>query len=237
MGLLDLFKKKQNVQNKTDGSIGDKVIKLAEAGMVSVPKDDDHNSLGESLDHLVDGELPWGWSAAKADFIRPRDKKLLDLHVKACEATSVSESKEYYEKFLDFYQSYKEECRLKGECYIKYFSDMHENCHVREGKKITTMYNRAVERLDFINAHFDELIEQERLKAEQEQLRKKYIKDIDSQIENIIRDNPGILQSELVKRFDPIVKNDVSEILYSWAQEGRITREKKGRSYTVALKD
>lgn len=237
MGLFDIFKKKQNAQNNKNDSIGDNAVKLAEAGAISVPKDVDHNSLGEPLEHLVDGELPWGWYAAKADFIRPRDKKLLDFHVKACEATSVTERKEYYEKFLDFYRSYKEECRLKGECYIKYFFDMHENCHVQEGKKVTTMYNRAVERLNYINAHFDELMEQERLKAEQEQLRKEYLKDIDSKIENIIRDNPGILQSELVKRFDPIVKNDVSEILYSWAQEGRITREKKGRSYSIVLKD
>jgi predicted transcriptional regulator len=51
---------------------------------------------------------------------------------------------------------------------------------------------------------------------------------------SIIKNNPGILQTELYKQVD-IIREDVSYILYFAAEMGIIERIKKGRSYQLRL--
>ena len=52
-------------------------------------------------------------------------------------------------------------------------------------------------------------------------------------IKEIISANPGILQSELYRKYDPVLKDSISELLYFAAKDGRIRREKSGRSYQL----
>lgn len=96
MGFLEkILKKKENLkenlQIKNTDSLGDIVIKLTKSGVISAPKDDNHNTFGEELDKLVDGDLPWGWETAKQEFIKPRDNKLYDLSIKASKAENIDE--------------------------------------------------------------------------------------------------------------------------------------------------
>lgn len=229
MGLFDLFKKKDTKHStiSPDDSLGDIAVKLAQADAVSVPKDDNHNSFGDSLDHLVDGELPWGWVTAKAKFIEPRDKHMMDLHIRSCNASSILEEKQLIEEFLSAFYTYKKECEARGECYIKYFSDMHEHCHNSTNPCFSLAEPRK-ERLAYINANLDALVANEELK-------KRLLSTLPTDVEALIRSNPGILQSELIKKFDPIVKAEISSLLYQWAKENKITREKQGRSYAITL--
>jgi len=229
MGLFDLFKKKETKRPtiSPDDSIGDIAVKLAQAGAISVPKDDNHNTFGEPLDHLVDGELPWGWVAAKKAFIEPRDKKLFDLHIRACKATSVLEEKALNEEFLEAFYSYKHECEQLGECYIKYFADMFERCQ-NSSNPCFSMAEPREERLAYINANINTLVAAEQLKT-------KLLSTLESDVANLIRSNPGILQSELIKKFDPIVKGELSTLLYQWSNEGKITKEKQGRSFALTM--
>lgn len=49
----------------------------------------------------------------------------------------------------------------------------------------------------------------------------------------LVKDNPGILQSDLKKRFSPDLENVVGYANWSNCQEGKIRREKKGRSFQL----
>ncbi|MDO4487307.1 MAG: hypothetical protein Q4C46_12085 [Bacillota bacterium] len=202
MGIFDKFKKSNTVNNT--------------------------NSLGEDLEHLIDGELPWGWVAHKSSFIKPRDEEMIDTHVKACNAESVEEEKKLLERFLELFYAYKNECEQMGECYVKYFSDMHEHCHNSSSSDFS-INELAEQRLAYINEHYDELIKKENHKRE-------CLTNLDVSVWNELWNNPDIIQSNLIKLFDPIVKNEVASLLYEWDKSGRIIREKKGRSYILNIK-
>ena len=224
-----MFKKKEKkeVIIKANDSLGDIAVKLAKDDVISVPKDDNHNTYGELLDHLVDGELPWGWVHVKRNFIEPRDKKLYDLHIRSCKATSIIEEKKLTEEFLNFFYSYKKECEELGECYVQYFSEMFEQCH--NSKELCfSMGVKKEERLAFINEHYNELVLNEQTKNE-------LLSTLSEDIERLIIEKPGIIQSELIKKFDPIVKGDISTLLYEWEKQNKIQREKKGRSYSLTM--
>lgn len=223
MGLFNKFKK--NAVPPSNEDLGSIAVRLAKAGKISVPKDDNHNVFGERLDHLQNGELPFGWVLQKRDFINPRDSKLFDLSIRANKATSIREEKALIEEFLAFFQVYKRECQERGECYIKYFSDMHEHCN--NSRRHDFSFDTPLrERLDYIISNYDELIANENLKN-------KILSTLPSDVWSIVAENPGILQSELARRFDPIVKGEVSDLLYHWEQDKKIIREKKGRSYAL----
>lgn len=49
----------------------------------------------------------------------------------------------------------------------------------------------------------------------------------------LVKDNPGILQSDLKKRFPPDLENVIGYANWSNCQEGKIRREKKGRSFQL----
>ncbi|MBQ8261700.1 MAG: hypothetical protein IJZ00_05395 [Lachnospiraceae bacterium] len=45
--------------------------------------------------------------------------------------------------------------------------------------------------------------------------------------------NPGVIQSDLYKKMPQYDKNEISNTLYWWEKEGKIRREKSGRSYAL----
>ena len=56
---MKLFRRKSKEKTVTESdSLGDIAVKLAERGAIKKPEDDNHNSFGEPLDKLVNGELP-----------------------------------------------------------------------------------------------------------------------------------------------------------------------------------
>lgn len=50
-----------------------------------------------------------------------------------------------------------------------------------------------------------------------------------------IKENPGVLQSDLYKIFPELSKEDISYALYFAAENGNIKRTKKGRTYTLMV--
>ena len=212
MGLFDFFKKKQ----------------------ASITTQAKTNTSGQKLDKLVDGELPWGWVTTYADFYRPRDNKLYDLSVSVANAKSIDEEIACLRVFIAFYYQYKNECISNGECYYKYFSDMHMHCHNSRNPDFEFVTPRE-ERLEYILQNYNALIkeEQERLAKEAKKQELLQATDLEQSIKGIIISNPGILQSELYKKYDPVLKDSISELLYFAAKDGRIRREKSGRSYQL----
>jgi len=52
-------------------------------------------------------------------------------------------------------------------------------------------------------------------------------------IYNFIMKNPGCLQSDLKKQFSPALENTIGLAYWSLYQEGKVRREKKGRSFQL----
>ena len=209
---------------KNAPTLADKAKILAENNIISVPKDDNHNTYGEPLDHLdFEGQLPFGWVHYKRGFIEPRDKKLMDLHIKAKTAKHVTEEKRYIEDYLSYYQHYKSECETLGECYIKYFLDMYENID----------NNYFISRLRYINDNIDELLKKEHLIKDIEE---HVIPSLRKNIISIISHNQGVLQTDIYKKFDVNVKEYISSELYYMEKENIIVREKSGKTYRLYTK-
>ena len=222
-----LFNKKKEIKKdlkiKDTDSIGDMAIKLAKAGVISIPKDNNHNSFGQELDKLIDGELPFGWEHAKQDFIKPRDNKLFDLSIRASKTDNIDVEIKLLEEFIAFFKEYENECKAMGECYEKYFIDMHIK---NLDKPNYSWLNERKERLKYLEENKDKLIAEKQIKDV-------CLKDLIQKLENIIVNNQGILQSEIYKQFNEIMKDEISSQLYYWAKEGKIRREKSGKTYKI----
>jgi len=54
-------------------------------------------------------------------------------------------------------------------------------------------------------------------------------------IEPLIRENPGILQTELYKKCPEVAKPNLTYVLYFAAKQGRILRRRKGRTYELRI--
>ena len=214
MGLFDFFKKSAT-KNKEDTVTNT-------------------NSNNECLDKLVDGELPWGWVSAYADFYGPRDAKLYELSSNASHAKNIDDERNCLITLIEFYEQYKEECIAKGECFYKYFSDMHMHCHNSRNPDFEFVAP-SKERLSYINENYDSLIKEQQKNFANEKKKQTLLNDTDlnKAIKDIIINNPGILQSDVYKMFDSLLKDSVSEWLYFSAKNGKIKREKAGRTYQL----
>ena len=192
------------------------------------------NSEGEKLDKLIDGELPWGWATAYADYYRPRDKKLYELSISAANAKTIDDEIACLRAFISYYYQYKNECIAKGECFFKYFSDMHMHCHNSRNPDFDFVTPRE-ERLEMILQNYDSLIREEQINRAKEEKKQELLRttNVDNRIKEIISSNPGILQTDIYKKFDPVLKDSVSEWIYFAAKDGKIKREKSGRSYQL----
>lgn len=221
----NLFKKKEKEEIKDTDSIGDIAMKLAKSGVISVPKDDNHNSFGDSVEHLVNGELPWGWETAKQSFIKPRDNKLYDLSIRASKANNIDEEIKLLEDFVAYFKEYEKECSEKGECYEKYFLDM----HIKQPDKPKYAWLKdKKDRLKYLKENYENIKEEAKIKDEQG-------KDLSKKLIEILSNNPGILQSDIYKQFHEVMKDEISSKLYFWNKNGKIRREKSGRSFKVYL--
>ena len=60
---------------------------------------------------------------------------------------------------------------------------------------------------------------------------------IDEAMARVLKDyliaNPGVIQSELYKQLLQYDKNEIPNALYWWEKDGKIRREKSGRSYAL----
>ena len=59
---------------------------------------------------------------------------------------------------------------------------------------------------------------------------------LERELLKIIKENPGVLQKDVYKMFDPIAKSYIQEKLYSAEKSHRIRREKSGNTYKLFLK-
>ena len=77
------------------------------------------NSFGESLDKLVDGELPWGWITAHKDFTDKIEKEFSYFWKAWIDARNGEPSKEMnaLKSLLQYMDDVQQMCNQKGECF------------------------------------------------------------------------------------------------------------------------
>ena len=125
-----------------------------------------------------------------------------------------------YDIYLDF----------KNWCYTSeggrlYFDDMWE--HLHNSRNPDWSYGeRILEELIELENHREELI------AEENAYKIESV-NLDNRLLALLRDNPGIKQTDVYKKFGSIVKSDIQEKLYFMAKSGEITREKSGNTYVI----
>lgn len=114
-----------------------------------------------------------------------------------------------------YMEDLKKVCESKGEWFVRWYS-----LFIADSDILTSRQ----EQLKHMEENMDELIQKEKL-----------AKQMKVDLLNIIKEEPGIVQSDLYKRFDAQLKGDVSSELYRLSASGVITREKSGRSYKLYL--
>lgn len=171
---------------------------------------------GDKLDKLTpEGELPWGWHHANREFTQKIDNEYRYFSEAAYAAKKEGVRAEYaaLKSLVLYMEDVRKLCDSKGECFSAWASLVVAN-------PIT--YQQEKERLQYMEANMADLLKREKI-----------LNRLRIDILQIIEDNPGILQTEVYKRFPSDLKNDVSNELYQLGAHEEISREKHGRTYRL----
>ncbi len=193
-------------------------------GLFSRKKQTNRNEMWDKdQEHMAkDGSFHWGWHTLNKDFT----EKITNEYKYFCDnwqQTYGKSPKERYEalKSLVIYlQDAQKLCYSKNECFVHWF----DGC---------------IARPDYIAERISELNELETNldKLQEDYLRrKKVLEELEEKIFIILKENDGIIQADLYKKFDSSVKNDISNLLYCLDRDGKIERIKSGRSYSLHIR-
>lgn len=206
MALFDFMKKKAPV-----------------AKQQSMPTKPETNSFGERYDRLTaDGELPFGWIYRNKDFT----DKIQNEYLYFCNMLHDSKSKSPKEQYnaLRSYAIYIEDveklCKSKGECFEFWFQEIltYKGCIERTRNELEELSSN----LDELQANYTK--------------RNLLLSDLDNKIIEILSNSSGILQSDFIKLFDPLIQDDIREKLYILEKAGKLEKTKAGRSYVLHYK-
>ena len=223
---MRLFKKKKNMkQFESAKDLGEMGRVLAENGVISAPKDDHHNVFGECIDHLdEDGELPFGWIAHNSDFIGKIENEFsYFLNNWTNSRDDVKKKHTALKSLIQYMRDVQALCDSKGECFSSWCSE----CLIGKG----VLEKRKAD-LKYMEEHMDELLEKEKF---DKAFRENVLPHLREDLLKIIEGNPGILQADVYKMFEPEAKDYLSSELYFMAKENLIHREKQGRSYALSI--
>ncbi len=198
-------------------NLGDIAKIMLDNDVIGSPVDDNHNTLDEDLQHLSqDGELPLGWVYYFRDFISQQEKQIDAKWNKVYAAPSVKDKIDAYKRYFSTIESVGNTCKKAGECHYKWFCE-----NILE----STWYNQQINEYRRFEVESPELIKRDELLA-----------TLEPDIMNKLKGCEGVLQSDFIKLFDPLIKKDVSDFLYNADKYGKIKRTKSGRSYILELK-
>lgn len=180
----------------------------------------------KSMDRLTpEGELPVGWLLAYEDFIKEAQTEVMYFY-KEYNDNKYGEPKKKYaalKSLLLYFEDAKKIYAKKGECFLYWF----ENWWAKEEE-----VKRLTEELHYLEEHIDEL--------EAEYKRRQYIEhilipDLKKKALEIVENNPGIIQTDVYTHFEPEVKSYVQDACRALYKEGKIKREKHGRTFKLTV--
>lgn len=160
--------------------------------------------------------------------IRPLEDVMVGFSSSLSEIHKVDEKIEVLKALIQSYYDLRSKCVSLGKDYQDYFSKMWEHCHNSKNPDFC-----------FIDRFEQELYQLESnrnmLFAEQELYQEKS-KDLKRKVIEILAKHKEIVQTDIYKKFDPIVQKDIQNILYFLAKEGVIEREKYKKTYKIKFK-
>ena len=171
------------------------------------------------LDHLDEnGELPVGWVYANRNLTEPTKLIYSYLIEKYAEQKKNGVLSKYaaLKALVSYIDDIHVSCASKGECFKKWADELVDP---------NFLENYRTD-LNTMEENMEDLLHKE-----------KVIKQLKIDLLEIIKTEPGVVQSDLYKRFDAELKSDISNELYWLSANGIITREKSGRSYMLFIKD
>lgn len=178
------------------------------------------NSFGQRLDRLTpEGELPYGWIYKNREFTEKLENEYRFFADAYYNSKNQGVLAEYaaVKSLVIFMEDMKRICAAKGECFAEWATIVVANPDALASFK---------DRQSYIEEHIDELLRIENL-----------TKKLRTELPTIIRNKPGILQTDIYKLYNPEFKQHISQTLYTMADENIITRTKSGRTYSLTIKD
>lgn len=231
MGLFDRLKKKkaealvakakENLEKAEDINEMFKAVKpLFETGILN-----ENNMFAKDLEHLdANGELPSGWFVNSPD-IEEKDRELGNLINRYVylrdNKGAVDDKITSIKAVISYLEAYKTYCYNKNECYIKYFSDQYEHCHNSKCDDFPLIANYQGFLKELLD-NYDNLKLQESL-----------VKTLPDDLLKYLKEHNDIMQKDVYKAFDKVIKGDIQSLLYQWAKDGIIKREKQGNTYLI----
>lgn len=233
MGLFDRLKKKkaealvakakENLEKTEDINEMFKAVKpLFETGILN-----ENNMFAEDLEHLDEnGELPFGWFVNSPD-IEEKDRELGNLISRYVylrdNKGAVDDKIASINAVISYLEAYRNYCYNKNGCYIKYFSDQYEHCHNSKCDDFPLIANYQGFLKELLD-NYDNLKLQESL-----------VKTLPDDLLKYLKEHNNIMQKDVYKAFDKVIKGDIQSLLYQWAKSGIIKREKEGNSYRITI--
>lgn len=188
------------------------------------------NVWGESLDQLINGELPWGWITDNKEFVDKIDKEYSYFLQIWIDSRNGSPKQIYsaLKPFVSYIKDTEELCKSKGECFEFWFYNILCSEEYIAARK---------QELYDLETNLDE--EQEKYENKQKEIKERQQKAIEMKPEviELLKNNDNILQSDFWKLFDKSSRDAVSDIVYGLLREGKIERTKSGRSYLLHFKE
>ena len=214
-----------------------KVDVLSGEGMLSFIRDNLKNPTDENVlkamqeinrpdadqEHLTkEGNLPWGWYNLNRHFTEQIHKEYsYFLNEWLANRNAAPKRRlETLESFVSYMNDVQKVCYEKDECFAHWFDS------------VIASPEYIAERIAELNELHDNFAEIEAAYRKRE----KELAGLEERVEQALRQNEGILQADFVKLFDASVKNDVLNLLYHWDKEGKLSRIKSGRSYSLYIK-
>lgn len=216
MGLLGLFKRKKTAPQNAK-------IKIEMHGYVNgkeVPLSEDEEADNEAISFAALHTIKM--------LIAPKEHQMSQLASSLGKGMDTDTQIAVLSELIKEFYELKDYCDTLGEEYGDYFSKTWEHCHNSKGDDYCYI-TRYEEQLAQLRQNYEVLKEKDNIYMQN-------VKDLKSRVFDCIRKNPGILQTELYKRFDASVKADIQELLYFESKDGIVLREKSGSTYKLRLK-
>lgn len=230
MGIFDLFKKKDLDETPPPVYGYDCTTPTEHHFTINLTKSDLKRLTKEKpkepdLSHLdEDDELPFGWFYQNKEFVNKIENEyryFLNLWLTS-RGKDVRAERDALKSFIRYMKDVQNLCDSKGECFSSWCSGL-------IGKE---QLEKRQKDLQYIEEHFDELLEKEACKRDIEQ---NLLPHLRADLIEIIKRDQGILQTDVYKLFDEAAKEYISSELYCMEKDKLIIREKAGRTYSITI--
>lgn len=158
-------------------------------------------------------------------------KKYIDIicnnRSKIIESKYIDEKIKLHKENISVFEELKNFCNSCGEGGKIFFEKYYLHCHNSTNDDFIYI-QEDIDKLNYLEKNYD------KLKSDEEKYNS-LIVGLEDKILKILNENNGILQKDLIKMFDPLLKNDISNFIYKLTKDNKIEKKKVGNSNALFL--